>query len=45
MTSYMGYKIINDRGHVVITTETGDFFGTADTIGEAIHDINDELKE
>lgn len=40
---YHGFKLTTQRGHIVVTDPSGDFYESADDMGEAITDIDAEL--
>ena len=40
---YHGYKLTTQRGHIVVSDPSGDFYESADDMSEAITDIDAEL--
>lgn len=40
---YRGFKLTTQRGHIVVTDPSGDFYESADDLSEAITDIDAEL--
>lgn len=40
---YRGFKITAQRGHIMVDDPDGNFFQSADTLAEAITDIDDAI--